>query len=543
MGAGIERGAGMGGYLPWAVALLEGVPNPLEPSTQTLSPAGFPLLHQFPGTGVFLALPALFTGGTVAIGWSVRLAALTAILIAIGSCASILYRIARHSVGLLLFGMALLLVATNAGYYLRLLGSELFAFSLVSAALWLAWPPKGIGYPELAGLSALSTLLVTVRPQSIIMMAPVLVLASARWGAQQTRSSFAKGFLVSLPPIIFGLCIIFQLNYWMTGEWTAGTLTWGHSSFKPVDISGRFLKFVLFDEGYGAFRYTPFLVLGLLTSLWHIFDRTLDKGYRIFYIAALLAGVAQIWIISGFYFWSGGMRGFGSRYLNLLSLYAVIAVVHILASERFGTPVKVLVTGISVACAVYSGNLLGLPYSHWLSLTIAAIAVWLIVWRKDQLSRIVHIVYGSLGISILCSIFLYYASKVLSVTSVGSRLDMPWKLAIILVVALAILLALPAYFTWSLFRTSFPKILAVASVVVLVIEFSLIVRLRIQAGPYQARQLASPGPQFLYKNTIEMRNLALDVESPEEAYRWSAHERQALKEFVEDEKRRTAIRR
>jgi hypothetical protein len=376
------------------------------------------------------------------------------------------------------------------------------------------------------------------------MASPAIVLGLLRWVGQQPRPPFAKAFLFFIPPVAFGLYIVFQMNYWMTGEWTASALGWGNSEFKPVDLSARYMSLVLFDQRAGALRYTPFMAVGLLASLWHIFDRTLDKPYRGFYTIALLAGLAQIWMISGFYFWSGGMRGFGSRYLNLLSLYGVISVIHILASERVVWALKAVILSISLACAVYTATLLlGLPYPCRLgSLAVGATAAaWLSLSRKAQPSSALDLAYGCLGISILCSILVYYASR-LDVTSLASRLDVPTKVALMLVGGAAIIIAIPLYLIWSLLRSSSAKILAIVSVLALVTEFSLIVRLRVGAAPYQARQLASPSPSFLYKTSTELQTLSLDLQEPEEVYKWSAADKHALTEFLENEKRRTAIR-
>ena len=311
--ATITPGPGFIRYSQWASALVQSTPDPFESST--LSPTGFPLFHWYPGTGLFLALPTILSGGAVNLEPSARLASSTAILLTLASVASLLYKIARKRLGLLLLGMLLLLVATNTGYYIRLLGSELFAFALVASVTWLAWFPKKVGNLELAGVSALASLLMTVRPQSIIMASPAMVLGLLRWAGGRPRPQLAWVFLYFGAPVVLGLLVVFQFNQWMTGEWTRSPLYFGNGEFSSVDLSARYIGLVLFDPGSGALRYTPFVALGLCASLVPILDCRLDKPYRAFYIVSLLAGLAQIWMISGFYAWSGGARGFGSRYL------------------------------------------------------------------------------------------------------------------------------------------------------------------------------------------------------------------------------------
>jgi hypothetical protein len=63
------------------------------------------------------------------------------------------------------------------------------------------------------------------------------------------------------------------------------------------------------------------------------------------------------------------------------------------------------------------------------------------------------------------------------------------------------------------------------------------------AAAFQARELASPSPQFLYRNRFDVRNLELDLESSEVTYKWPDGVTHAIRVFLEDEKRRTAIRR
>jgi hypothetical protein len=60
------------------------------------------------------------------------------------------------------------------------------------------------------------------------------------------------------------------------------------------------------------------------------------------------------------------------------------------------------------------------------------------------------------------------------------------------------------------------------------------------AAAFQARELASPSPQFLYRNRFDVRDLEEDLKQ-ETVYKWPEKVKQAIRDFLEEEKRRTAI--
>jgi len=84
------------------------------------------------------------------------------------------------------------------------------------------------------------------------------------------------------------------------------------------------------------------------------------------------------------------------------------------------------------------------------------------------------------------------------------------------------------------------KSLALGAVMTLLIGGSLVARLRVGAAAFQARELALPSPQFLYKNRFDVRNLEEDLKQ-ETVYKWPEEVKQAIRSFLEEEKRRTAI--
>jgi hypothetical protein len=516
---------------------MQGTPAPLD--SVTLSPTGFPLFHWYPGTAVFLALPTLLSGGAIPLEQSARLAAAAAIFLTLAACASLFYEIARQRVGLLLLGMALLLVATNTGYYIRLLGAELFVLALVASLVWLAWLPPQIGPVELAGLSALASLLLTVRPLSILMAAPPLVLGLLRWASGRPRPQLAWACLACGVPGALGLLVVLQVNHWMTGEWTRSPYDFGNDQFQSVALSAPYMKLVLFDPAAGVLRRTPFMALGLCALLVPILDRRLAQSYRAFYLVALLAGLAQIWIIAGYYGWPGGAWIFGSRYLNLLSLYSVMAIVHVLASERIPWALKAVVLSGAVACAAYTARSLGLPAPLLGALAVGAtVAAWMAVSEPRPRHRMPDMTYGCLGLSLLCLILYHYAW--LARTQGAAVLTPP---AIVLAGVAAVVVVIAGSGLWSaLPRSSATKSLALCSVCTLVLGGSLVARLRVGAAAFQARELASPSPQFLYRNRFDVRNLEEDLKQAT-VYKWSDEVKHAITIFLDDEKQRTAIRR
>jgi hypothetical protein len=534
--ATLHRGPGLGAYLPWASALVQGTPAPLD--TITLAPTGFPLFQWYPGTGVFLALPTLVSGGAVPLDDSARLVASLAIVLTLAACASCLYTIARQRVGLLLLGLALLLAATNTGYYIRLLGAELFALAVVAALVWLAWIPPKIGHVELVGLSALASLLLTMRPQACLMAAPALALGLLRWGSGRPRPQLAWACLAGGGPIALGLLVVLQVHHWMTGEWTRSPYSFGNDHFQSVTLSAPYLGLVLFDPSAGLLRRTPFIALGLCAALVPILDRRLGTAYRAFYLVALLAGLAQIWVIAGSYSWAGGAWIFGSRYLNLLSLYSVMAVVHVLAGERSAWALQAVVLSAAVGCAAYTAHALGLPAPLLGVLAVGATAAaGLAVATPRPRHRLSDLTYGSMGLALLGLLLYYYAG-----------LARPQLTAVLMTpavlvgggAAVGIGLAVAVRGSACPSAAAAAKSLAVGAVVTLVIGCSLVARLRVGAAAFQARELASPSPQFLYKNRFDVRNLEEDLKQ-ETVYKWPEEVKEAIRSFLDEEKRRTAI--
>ncbi len=414
----------------------------------------------------------------------------------------VLYEVANKNLGLAVLGVVMLLGATNTGYYIRFVGAELFSMLLVVSMVWLSWSPARLRNVELAGLAALAGFLITVRPQSFLMASPALALGVIRWALDRPTRQLAWAIAAVGPVLGLGLFIVLQVNYWMTGEWTRPAYYFGNDQFQSLSLAAPYLKLVLFDSSAGILRCTPFIALGFCASLFHIFDRKLERPYRAFYLVFFFAGLAQIWIDAGYYGWAGGEWRFGSRYLNLLSLYAVIPVIHFWASERVGWRIKAGVLSVALVCAAYTTSLLGVRSFVIPLAGGAAVAVWMYPRRQKR-----AILYGCLGLSILFPL-LYNYVKLAEVRLLDHSIP-----AIELGCFAAIVGGTALYLIWQFFLSPLRVAVGVAlfTSLILVIEFSLVARLRIGAAAFQAQQLASPSPQFLYKNNFDLRNLEDDL--------------------------------
>jgi hypothetical protein len=529
---GVERGPGLGAYLPWASALMQGSPDPIT-DTITLSPTGFPLLQWYPGAALFISLPKLMTAGVLDLQQSARVAAWIAILATLVMCASLFYKIGGNRSSLVLLGLSLLLVATNTGYYIRLLGAEVFAMALVASLVWLAWVPRRIGNVELAGLAALAGLLMTARPQAILMSSPALALGLLRWAENQPRRKVMQGMMTSGVLLSLALFIVLQVNYWMTGEWTRPAYYFGNEEFRSVDFSAPYLRLVLFDKA--GVRSTPFLVVGFCALVAQSLNRGLERRFRAFYLLSLAAGLAQIWIVAGYYGWAGGAWVFGSRYLNLLSIYSVIPVVHILASTEVVRVAKGVLLMAAFGCAAYTFSLLNFPYLiGWFALGGMPV-VWLVASRSRLAPSASDLTYAFQGISFVVPVLYYYAAAAREQAAAVLPIPAVGLACVTVVIAL--------FLTWrAIPRAWVVKGIAGAAMLSLMIGFSLIVRLRAGAADFQDRELASPSPGFLYINRFDIRNLQDDLRGWT-VYKWPDHIHSAMITFLEQEKRRTAIQR
>ena len=146
---------------------------------------------------------------------------------------------------------------------------------------------------------------------------------------------------------------------------------------------------------------------------------------------------------------------------------------------------------------------------------------------------------GCFGVSLLFPMLYYYASWART-----QAVAVPLSAALVVASGAAIIVIGTVSMIWSIVsdRSTAATSLAIGSLLVLVIEVGLVQRLKVGGAFYQARELASPSPQFLYKNRFDMRDLELNL-AQENLFKWPDREKRAMTLFLEDEKRRTVIRR
>ena len=196
----------------------------------------------------------------------------------------------------------------------------------------------------------------------------------------------------------------------------------------------------------------------------------------------------------------GGRAGF---FLNLLSLYGAMATVHVLACERVAWALKAVVLSGAVACAAYTARLLGLPYPLLGVLAVGATAAaGLAVAQPRPWHSLPDLTYGCVGLALLVLMLAYYAG--LARSQGAARLT---PLAILVTGGAAVVIAVAVCGSAFPSAAAAAKSLALGAVVTLVIGGSLVARLRVGAAAFQARELSTPSPHFLYQNWFDVRDL------------------------------------
>ena len=147
------------------------------------------------------------------------------------------------------------------------------------------------------------------------------------------------------------------------------------------------------------------------------------------------------------------------------------------------------------------------------------------------------ILYGCLGVSLLISIGYFYVWEA-RVQFPGDRASVALELSSVVAAVAVVTAALSrhAFSNWS----AAAKGVAMLSVVLLILELSLVGRLCVGAAAYEARNLAAPGHHYLYRNSFNVENFAIDLKQ-EHVYGWPAIDLRTMRLFLETEQQRTAI--
>jgi hypothetical protein len=525
----LQPGPGFGIYPWWSQALRSGNPDVL-PST-TLSPTGFPLLHWYPGTGYLLLIPQSFVVLFLTLGWcGMRTFART---------------VDGHT-PLTLFGVAMLLIGTNSGYYLRLIGSEEYSFVLLLALVAVPWLAEQVRMAELITMGSLTGLLLFVRPQTILGAFPALVMAVWRfWQTSAHWRTCLQGFACLVLTFAIGLSMVLQFNYWMTGSVFSSPYLFGNAEFQAVDHSARYLYKVLFDASAGFFSNHPLHIVGLFALVVNVCSVRRPGSERLFFAAALLCALLQIWMISGYYGWSGGAWIFGSRYLLLLSIYSVMAVLALLGNSQLPRPLRAVVFVVSVLATAYSLRR-QLPLREILVFTMGSLLLvlsgYIFERTREMHTKLGERTFTEIGWAVLLFPLGYHMET--AVRKIYPNLDLSNLLQLagygLLVCVVLLLIRGSLRMSDGLWWCPLSrKTVAVLALLLLAGAAAQVVRLREGSKLYQAAQLKEPNPRYEYINTFNIANFEADLAHP--VHQWDPVIHEKAKNFLAIEKERTKI--
>ena len=206
-----------------------------------------PLFHHYLGTGLSLALPTLLTGGAMSVGALGQTRRLDGHLAHTGFICFVTVRDHRKTSR---YGSPRHVLAPRRDEH-RLLPQ---AYRSRTVSRW-RWSRRSFGShgsqkdrkcrargPRRIGKS----LLMTVRPQSIIIASPAIVLWATSLGGRTPCANtglVCPAFLGA--PLALGFLIVLQFNHWMTGEWTRSPYYFGNDQFKSVELTAPYLRLVL----------------------------------------------------------------------------------------------------------------------------------------------------------------------------------------------------------------------------------------------------------------------------------------------------------
>jgi len=494
-------------------------------------------LHWYPGTGYLLLIPQSLVVLFFILGWC---------------CIRTFARTVDGHTPLMLFGVAMLFIGTNSGYYLRLIGSEGYSFVLLLAIVAIPWLAEQVIIADLIAMGSLTGLLLFVRPQTILGALPAIVMAV--WRFWQTSSNWRtrlQGFAFLVLTFAIGLSMVLQFNYWMTGNVFSSPYLFGNAEFKAVDNSGRYLYKVLFDAGAGFFSNHPLQIVGLLALAVNAFGLRRPFPERLFFAVALISALLQIWMISGYYGWSGGAWIFGSRYLLLLSIHSVMAILALLGSSQSPWPLRVVVFVVSVLATAHSlRRQLPFPLTFgqeiliFMAGSLFLVLLGFIFERTRKIkTKLGERMFTEMGWAVLLIPLGYHVET--AVRKIYPNLDLSdfLQLAGYYLLVLFILLLVRGGLRISDGLCWFPlrrKTVAFLALLLLVGAAVHVVRLREGSKFYQATQLKAPNPRYEYINSFHIENFEADLAALT-VHKWDPIIHEKAKNFLAVEKERTKI--
>lgn len=532
------------GYYPfsdWAASLITGSPSKIN--SITLSPTGFPLLHWYPGTGFFFALPKIISFNAIDYSISSKIAHLVFLVSTLILISCFFYNFTKKNIPLSILGLGILLTGTNSGYYFVLMGSELFCFFIITFSYYLAVRSSNLNLMSFILIGTLIGLQFTVRPQASILMMPAIFTIFFNLFKNSGKSNLIKNLVLFLLFSSLGMIIVFQFNFWMTGEFFRSPLYFSDENFKSLDYSARFLNLLLFDKTAGMFSVHPVLLLGILASISLVFVNKTVMYEKIFFFSFFICVCLQIWMISGFYAWSGGGWIYGSRYMNPISIGCSLAIIKLLHVSNRSTVKMLGILGLSVACSLYSFRILtSYELIFWILCFLFVTILTLLLKTNSFFNfNLIEKLFCIFGFLLLGFCFNLYLERAIS-----DYIQINEILKFIFIMVFLFIFFVLFFTEFSIFnigsRLFGGPVIKFFFPVLLITQFIMILNLKFKSVEYQASQLINPSAQYQYINNFHMQNLEIDVTS-NSVYKWPKDYEQNIIDFYLRERDKSKIRR
>jgi hypothetical protein len=551
-------------YQMWGNALKALDPNQI--SSTTLSPTGFPLSHWAHGVGFIYQLLSLLTFKVINPDMGFRITAVGVFLLICLLVLNAGLRMYEANSILVVFVLGLIFVGTNAGYYFQGVASEVLTLAIILIVTLPILSRQSGLWEEMILIGSGMGLMFTIRPQAIPMLFPAATAFMTRRLMEYTWQKTTLILLIMMLLVLLGMAQFLQFNYWMTGDYWSSHYKFGDGQFTSINFSGRYLPLVLFSSRVGVLRFHPIALVGFLCSIAAMFISYFHK--RDLFIAAyhlvlVLVSVFEIWLISGYYAWSGG-GSFGSRYLMPLIVLLVFSVGWVISDltqrNRYGLALGLIF--LCVICASYSGIRLFIHIYNFFS-------SWFHSGQLIEKKYILQYIFstaGMLGVFLICCwksvrifrpfTFNYLVEFIILVFGVFFLSLLPWnwivplphKIELILAGFLFFLLWYPINFARNetLVKNlssngNYPKWLTGTMIITLLLMSFRFIQFAPKAEKFRLQQLKSPQPIFQYKATFHIENFETDVEQAKSHYELPDTDIDNMHRFLEATKKKGKI--
>jgi hypothetical protein len=528
-------------YQMWGSALKTLDPNQI--SSTTLSPTGFPLSHWAHGVGFIYQLPSLLTFKVINPDMGYRIIAVGIFLLICFLVLNAGLRMYEADSILVVFVLGLIFVGTNAGYYFQYFASELLTLAIILVVTLPILSRQSSLWEEMILIGSGIGLMFTIRPQAIPMLFPVTAAFMTRRLMAYKWRETTLILLIMMLLMLLGAAQFLQFNYWMTGDYWSSHYKFGDGQFTSIDFSGRYLPLVLFSSRVGVLRFHPITLVGFFCSIAAMFISYCykkDLFTTVYHLVLVLVSVLEIWVVSGYYAWSGGWS-FGSRYLMPLIVLLVFSIGWIISDltqrNRYGLALGL--TFLCVICAAYSSVR---SFSNIYDFFASWFHGGQLVEKKYILQNIFSVT-GMLGVLLIfcwksVSIFrpftlnqlvgfitLVFGVFFLFLLSWKWIISFHYKIELILVGFLFFLLWYPINFDGNeilvknpSFNENYPAWLAGVMIITLLLMSFRFIQFAHKAEEFRLQQLENPQPIFQYKATFHIKNFETDVRQAKSDY-------------------------